>query len=95
MDVADTPARIRQYLAGLIRCRSEGLCDAVGVSNFNADRIRRAVRTLGAEGIPLASNQVQYSLLYRAPEKNGVYEAVRPRRALPRAVASPRTGHAD
>lgn len=28
-------------------------------------------------GVPLASNQVQYSLLYREPETNGVADAVR------------------
>ena len=26
-------------------------------------------------GVPLASNQIQYSLLYRVPESNGVIEA--------------------
>lgn len=30
-----------------------------------------------AKGVPLASNQVQYSLLYRVPEMNGVADAVR------------------
>ncbi len=30
-----------------------------------------------AKGVPLASNQVQYSLLYRVPEVNGVADAVR------------------
>ena len=50
-----------EYIAGLMQCKTDGLCDAVGVSNFNADRIRRAVRTLGDAGIPLASNQVQVS----------------------------------
>lgn len=30
-----------------------------------------------AKGVPLASNQVQYSLLYRIPEVNGVADAVR------------------
>lgn len=32
---------------------------------------------LQAKGVPLASNQVQYSLLYRVPETNGVADAVR------------------
>ena len=31
---------------------------------------------LQAKGIPLASNQVQYSLLYREPERNGVKKAI-------------------
>jgi aryl-alcohol dehydrogenase-like predicted oxidoreductase len=30
-----------------------------------------------AKGVPLASNQVQYSLLYRVPERNGVADAVK------------------
>lgn len=30
-----------------------------------------------AEGQKLASNQVQYSLLYRVPETNGVVDALR------------------
>lgn len=65
------------YIEGLARCREEGLCDAVGVSNFNAARTRSAARVLEARGTCLASNQVQYSLLYRAPESNGVLEACR------------------
>ncbi|GFR47566.1 hypothetical protein Agub_g9291 [Astrephomene gubernaculifera] len=65
------------FLDGLAECQQQGLCRAVGVSNFTADRVRGAVARLGARGVPLASNQVQYSLLYRAPETNGVLEACR------------------
>jgi len=36
----------------------KGLCDAIGVSNFNEGRVRSAASRLGAQGIPLASNQV-------------------------------------
>jgi diketogulonate reductase-like aldo/keto reductase len=35
-----------------------GLADAVGVSNFNAARVRGAARALEARGTCLASNQV-------------------------------------
>ncbi|GLC36902.1 hypothetical protein PLESTB_000180300 [Pleodorina starrii] len=65
------------FLEGLAECQQQGLCSAVGVSNFNEQRLRRAVQLLAARGVPLASNQVQYSLLYRAPETNGVLEACR------------------
>jgi len=65
------------YIDGLAQCKQQGLADAVGVSNFTAQRVRGAAKKLAAAGIPLASNQVQYSLLYRAPEKNGVLEACR------------------
>ncbi len=53
----------------------EGLTKAAGVSNFNAEQMRRAHAILAAQGIPLASNQVHYSLLHRAPETNGVLAA--------------------
>ncbi|KAJ0053969.1 hypothetical protein Pint_01369 [Pistacia integerrima] len=35
-------------------------------------RLREAYEKLKIRGIPLASNQVNYSLIYRAPEENGV-----------------------
>lgn len=65
------------FTEGLARCKEQGLCEAVGVSNFSKDRLSRTARALAARGVPLASNQIQYSLLYRAPEKNGVLEACR------------------
>jgi aryl-alcohol dehydrogenase-like predicted oxidoreductase len=50
---------------------------AVGVSNYNAKRMRTAHAELAKRGIPLASIQVQYSLLHRQPETNGVLAACR------------------
>lgn len=38
-------------------------------------RLREAYEKLKKRGIPLASNQVNYSLVYRAPEENGVKAA--------------------
>lgn len=38
-------------------------------------RLRKAHKRLAERGIPLASNQVHYNLLYRLPEKNGVKAA--------------------
>lgn len=54
-----------------------GLTRAVGVSNYSADQVRRTHEVLAKRGIPLASNQVQYNLLYRNPERNGVLQACR------------------
>ncbi|MEW5318072.1 MAG: hypothetical protein WDW38_009325 [Sanguina aurantia] len=64
-----------QYVLGLAKVQQQGLAQAVGVSNFNKTRTANAARTLIQEGTCLASNQVQYSLLYRTPETNGVMDA--------------------
>lgn len=63
------------YLEGLLMVWEKGMAEAIGVSNFNAERVKNAARKFEARGTCLASNQVQYSLLYRAPENNGVLEA--------------------
>jgi len=54
-----------------------GKIRAVGVSNYSAKQMRRAAARLARYGIPLAANEVHYSLLHRQPETNGVLEACR------------------
>jgi len=54
-----------------------GKIKAVGVSNYSAGQMREAHAALAKRGIPLASNQVEYSLLHRQPETNGVLDACR------------------
>jgi aryl-alcohol dehydrogenase-like predicted oxidoreductase len=49
----------------------------VGVSNFSASKMRSAWETLQELGINLLSNQVQYSLLKRKIETNGVLETAK------------------
>jgi aryl-alcohol dehydrogenase-like predicted oxidoreductase len=49
----------------------------VGVSNFSAARMRSAWETLQKSGINLLSNQVQYSLLNRKIETNGILETAK------------------
>ncbi len=48
----------------------QGLTRAVGVSNYDEEKMRRAHLVLTRRGIPLASNQVEYSLLNRQVEFN-------------------------
>ncbi|KAL6286991.1 hypothetical protein ACE6H2_011381 [Prunus campanulata] len=60
------------YLDGLGDAVEQGLVKAVGVSNYSERRLREAHKKLQKRGIPLASNQVNYSLIYRAPEEKGV-----------------------
>ena len=64
-------------LEGLMMCLEQGKTEAVGVSNFNSRRVHEAAKFFERRGACLSSNQVQYSLLYREPERNGVLEACR------------------
>lgn len=54
-----------------------GKIRSVGVSNFNATRMRRSQAALAKRGLPLAVNQMHYSLLHREIETNGVLETAR------------------
>jgi len=54
-----------------------GRIATVGVSNYSAEQMREAHGYLAARGIPLAVNQVKYSLLERKIERNGVLDTAR------------------
>ena len=60
-----------RLMQGLAECVKSGLTRTVGVSNFGQSRMLAAYSSLARHNIPLASNQVHYSLLSRAVEKNG------------------------
>ncbi|WP_433700007.1 aldo/keto reductase [Nocardiopsis sp. CA-288880] len=64
-------------LDAMARLRREGAVGAVGVSNFSASQMERAHARLAANGVVLASNQVQISMLHREIEDNGVLETAR------------------
>ena len=67
-------ARLMQLIADAVEA---GQIKTIGVSNYSAAQMREAHAVLAKRGIPLASNQVQYSLLHRKPEVDGVMEACR------------------
>jgi len=71
------PVSVETWMEALADAVEAGLINAVGVSNYNEEQMRRAHVALARRGIPLASNQVEYSLLNRAPEENGVLDACR------------------
>ena len=54
-----------------------GRIATVGVSNYSADQMREAHGYLAARGVPLAVNQVRYSLLTRQIESNGILDTAR------------------
>jgi aryl-alcohol dehydrogenase-like predicted oxidoreductase len=67
-------AKLMDLMADAVQA---GKIKSVGVSNYSAAQMRTAYDALARRGIPLASNQVQYSLLHRQPETNGVLETCR------------------
>jgi aryl-alcohol dehydrogenase-like predicted oxidoreductase len=69
--------RIKSLMDALAETVKAGKVRRVGVSNYDADQMRQAHDRLASHGVSLASNQVEYSLLQRAPETNGVLEACR------------------
>lgn len=69
------PVANETWMEGLADAFDAGLTRAVGVSNYNLEQVHRAVEALATRGLSLASNQVEYSLLHRQPEFNGLLEA--------------------
>ncbi len=69
-----SPEAEMEVMADLVQ---SGKIRSVGISNFNAERMRRAYTTLQKRGLPLAVNQVRYSLLDRSIEKNGVLDTAK------------------
>ncbi|MDZ8241062.1 MAG: aldo/keto reductase [Nostoc sp. ChiQUE01a] len=54
-----------------------GRIAAVGVSNYSAEQMRDAHQILADRGVPLAVNQVRYSLLSRQIESKGIVATAR------------------
>jgi aryl-alcohol dehydrogenase-like predicted oxidoreductase len=69
--------KINSLMDALSETVKAGKVCRVGVSNYGADQMQRAHERLASHGVRLATNQVEYSLLRRAPETNGVLEASR------------------
>ena len=61
--------------AALAAVVHDGLTKAVGVSNYSVKEMTQIHRALGEHGVPLASNQIEYSLLRRRPETSGLIGA--------------------
>lgn len=69
------PIPIETWAEGLADAIEMGLTRAVGVSNYNEEQMRRAYSTLAARGVHLSSNQVEFNLLKRKVELNGLLKA--------------------
>ena len=61
------------YWQGLVECYQRGLVKNVGVSNYGPSRLQKCQEVLAKYNVPLASNQIAYSLIGR---HNGAQETV-------------------
>ena len=71
------PLGVSRLMDRFVEIARAGKVRAVGVSNFSASQMYTAARRLERHGIPLAANEVQFSIFHRSPERNGVLEACR------------------
>jgi len=71
------PVPLETWVEALADVQQAGLTRSVGISNCTPAQTRRAHAVLAGRGIPLASNQVEYSLLKRSAERSGLLETCR------------------
>lgn len=71
------PVSVHTWMERMVAVQEQGLIEAVGVSNYNLDQTLDAHLTLQQYGSRLASNQVEYNLLERRIETNGLMDKCR------------------
>ncbi len=68
------PVNIRIWMNAMGEALEAGLVEAIGVSNYDRSQMQEAYDALTAEGLQLASNQVEFHLLSRRAEKDGLIQ---------------------
>lgn len=71
------PFPVSHWADALAGAVLSGVARAAGVSNFRRDQMMRSHEVLARRGVVLASNQVEYNLLNRRIEMNGVLAGCR------------------
>jgi len=71
------PLQERALWDGLVAIHDQGLVQAVGVSNYGPRQLERIHKYLSDRGVPLASAQVQYSLLSKGPDQEATVQLAR------------------
>ena len=77
-------AALAEALASLV---DRGLARAVGVSNYSIREMGRIHDELHRRGVPLASNQIEFSLLRRIPDTRGLLAECRRLGVVPLAYS--------
>ncbi|MHA1199225.1 MAG: aldo/keto reductase [Candidatus Heimdallarchaeaceae archaeon] len=68
---------IKTEMKEMAKLLESGKIRSVGISNYNANKMREAHEELEKLGIPLAANQVNYSLVKRSIESNGILDTAK------------------
>lgn len=68
------PVSVESWMEQMAEVVQEGLITSVGISNYNLEQTKRAVDALQKKGLKLASNQVEYHLLERRIEREGLLD---------------------
>ena len=68
---------LKSQLNAMADLVEKGKIRAIGISNFSEKQMRNAHAILEQRGLPLAANQVSYSLINRKIERNGVLDAAK------------------
>ena len=68
------PIQPETWMDAMVEALQSGLISAAGVSNYPVEWMERSQNALIRSGFRLASNQVEYSLLNRQVEKNGLLQ---------------------
>ena len=66
------PLTIETWMDAMLDAYQIGLVKTIGVANFDRSQMQRAYDALIRQGVRLNSNQVEYNLLNRSIEKNGL-----------------------
>jgi aryl-alcohol dehydrogenase-like predicted oxidoreductase len=72
-----SPVSVGTWMNAMAPAVKSGKIRAVGVSNCSASQMQKAATALARHDVPLAANQVHYSLAHRKPEVDGVLDACR------------------
>ena len=68
------PVPIKTWMDAMAHAYQQGLIRGIGVSNYSRRQMLKARERLAYYDIPLAANQVNYSLLNRKVEMNGLLD---------------------
>ncbi len=72
----DPETPVADTLGAMARLVEAGKVREIACSNFSADQLREAEKAAQG-GVRFVANQGEYSLLHRAPEKDGVLDTIR------------------